>query len=217
MIVTHNTLSRARRIFGNYLMLTGSRRLLDKNPEIVYRIPFVRAIFPDARFIFLVRDAWDTIHSIVQWSHQHGLTSHEERHDWWGVNNRKWDIMVRELVPQEPLLNKFAGSISKLHCHAGMAAVEWVLAMQSGIAALQNYSQAVTVIHYENLTENPVDTLRELLAFCDLSEDRVFLNYAQKILTPNQKKKPVLLPDFLEQAVATTMKKLGYRDRTPGN
>ena len=58
----------AHRVFGACLGLTGARRVLDKYPELLYRVEFVRAIFPDARFVLLVRDGWASARSIAEWS-----------------------------------------------------------------------------------------------------------------------------------------------------
>jgi hypothetical protein len=44
------------RIYGAYLAATGSKRVVDKYPELIFRVPFVKRIFPDAKFIFLVRN-----------------------------------------------------------------------------------------------------------------------------------------------------------------
>lgn len=74
----------AHRLFGAYATLTLSKRIVDKNPEMIFRIPFVQAIFPDAKFIFLVRNGWDTIGSIVTWSKREAVRVQGEIHDWWG-------------------------------------------------------------------------------------------------------------------------------------
>lgn len=42
-----------------------SIRLLEKTPKNILRIPFVLELFPDARFIYLYRDARDNISSII--------------------------------------------------------------------------------------------------------------------------------------------------------
>jgi hypothetical protein len=44
----------------------GSLRIVDKNPKHVYRFPFLRAVFPDAKFIFLVRDGRSNIASLIE-------------------------------------------------------------------------------------------------------------------------------------------------------
>lgn len=46
-----------------------SARMLEKTPKNSLRIPFLRAIFPDAKFVFLYRDARETLASMMEaWS-----------------------------------------------------------------------------------------------------------------------------------------------------
>ncbi len=65
-------------------------------------MPFIKALFPDAKFIFLKRNGWDTCGSIENWSSRLGNIKAGESHDWWGVNNRKWHSLVEQLVPEHP-------------------------------------------------------------------------------------------------------------------
>jgi hypothetical protein len=131
--VTPQTARAAHRLFGAYLALTRSRRVLDKNPEIVFRIPFVSTIFPDARFILLVRNGWDTISSIALWSKRYGKVVRGESADWWGVGQRKWRLLYEQLVPTEPLLSQDYENIESFTGNEDMAAVEWVVTMREGM------------------------------------------------------------------------------------
>lgn len=55
-----------RRIRREFLLVAGTRkRLLDKNPRNVLRIPFIEEVLPDARYIFIKRDGRDTINSLI--------------------------------------------------------------------------------------------------------------------------------------------------------
>lgn len=47
---------RLQSLFGVFVSITGKPRLLNKHPQNSYRIRFLKAIFPDAIFIHLVRD-----------------------------------------------------------------------------------------------------------------------------------------------------------------
>ena len=93
---TDEMCQRASQMFGAYLTATRSKRLVDKYPELIFRVDFVRALFPDARFIFLVRNGWDTCHSIATWSKRLGAQINSEKHDWWGVDDRKWRLLVEQ-------------------------------------------------------------------------------------------------------------------------
>jgi Sulfotransferase family len=47
-------------------LLVGDRRFLDKTPESCLRIPYLRALFPDASFVFLRRRAADNVSSLME-------------------------------------------------------------------------------------------------------------------------------------------------------
>lgn len=54
---------------------TGAIRLLEKTPKNCLRIPFIDAIYPDARYIYLYRDPKESISSIIEgWRHQRFVT-----------------------------------------------------------------------------------------------------------------------------------------------
>src|SRR5215211_3578304 len=45
-------------------------RIVDKDPAHVFRIPFLEALFPDARFVFVVRDGTRAVSSLIEaWRH----------------------------------------------------------------------------------------------------------------------------------------------------
>ena len=181
---TEDVRRRARRLFGAYLKATGSRRVVDKYPELIFRVPFVRGIFPDARFVFLVRDGRDTCRSIEGWSERKGVRDAGEVHDWWGADNLKWRLMLEQLVPGEEDL---AGSIDEIQTfdrHADMAAVEWVITMREGLRQAERYPQSVHTIRYESLVANPRRELSELMDFCELPQDKTFLSFAERKLVP---------------------------------
>lgn len=46
-------------------------RVVEKYPEAIYRVPFVQAIFPDAKFILLVLNGLDVVRSVGSWSETH--------------------------------------------------------------------------------------------------------------------------------------------------
>ena len=209
-VATAKTRQAAHRLFGFYLTLTGSKRVLDKNPEIVFRLPFVRTIFPDAKFIFLVRNGWDTIHSITTWSKTNGRQVDDERQDWWGVEQRKWHLMVEQLVSTEPLLSQMQTEVGALSREEAMAAVEWIVTMQEGIRALQTMPEHIYCLHYEALTQEPRSTALALQTFCELPHDEIFLKYAVQALTPNIPKEPITLAPILQKAFVETMVKLNY-------
>jgi hypothetical protein len=202
---------RIQRIYSFYLTLTGSRRIVDKNPEAVYRIPYLRELFPDARFLFLVRNGWDTVYSTTAWSKREGRQVKGVVEDWWGADQRKWKFVVDQLVPTDPLLSARQNEIAKFNRHEDMAAVEWTISVREGLQWLEKLPRSVHLIRYEHLTEKPAEALKALLDFCELPDDEVFLDYAQQVLVPGRTHNAQSdLSPAIESLFLDTMSKLGY-------
>lgn len=200
----------AHRIYGAYLRLSGTRRIVDKYPELIFRVPFVRQIFPDAKFLFLSRNGWDTCASIDTWSERLGAQVGRETHDWWGVNRRKWSLLVDQIVPEHADLAPHTETLRGLRDHRAMAATEWIVTMREGMRLLKDYPDAVLRVDYETLCRSPQEILRSIAVFLGLREDDVFLRYGMDTLQPVSAKAPFDLPSSIRYAFFNTMEELGY-------
>lgn len=199
-----------RRMYGWYLAFTRSRRVLDKYPELVFRISFLRALFPAAKFLFIVRNGWDTCKSIEGWSATKGARNGATVHDWWGVDNRKWRLMVDELVPTDDSLARHREVISGYQNQTDRAAVEWILTMKEGMQASEEHADVVIRIKYEDLVGSPAQTLSEIFRFCGMPDDQRVVGYARSVLRSSRVTEPLgvhsaILPEF-----NVVMQGLGY-------
>lgn len=200
----------AHRLYGTYLTAVGSSRVVDKYPELIFRVPFVQQLFPDAKFIFLVRNGWDTCRSIDSWSKRLGTNVQEDTHDWWGVNNRKWNLLVEQLVANNSTLNKHLAAIKNYDNHTDMAAVEWILTMQEGLKLVKQDPQNIYLLKYEELVAQPRNSLEQLLDFCELNHDQKMLTYAEQTLSDRQNEQQFTLAPEIAQVFEQTMVDLGY-------
>ncbi len=200
----------AHRLYGAYLTTVGASRVLDKYPELVFRIPFVRSIFPDAHFLFVVRNGWDTIRSVAKWSDQHETENNGERRDWWGVNDRKWELLVDQAASTHPALQDRRDELLGLDCHLDRAALEWMLSMHEGLQHEETHPDAITRVRYETLVSAPRETIRRVLERCHLSKDETPLSYAQKTVHVPPPTEPVDLDRSVAPLFHETMKTLGY-------
>lgn len=201
---------RARRIFGAYLLATGNTRLVDKFPELIFRVPFVKAIFPDARFLFLIRNGWETCSSIQSWSKRNGQSVGTETHDWWGAAKRKWNLMLEQLAPAEPALVDIIEDLAGLSRHTDMAAVEWVVTMNAGLRAMEANPASFRMVRYESLVSNPRAELAQILDFCELDRDETFLSFGEQELRPSASHPPFDLAPAVRPSFENTMRLLGY-------
>lgn len=207
---TNEMRQRASQMFGAYLKATRSKRLVDKYPELIFRVDFVRALFPDARFIFLVRNGWDTCHSIATWSKRLGVQVNSEKHDWWGVDDRKWRLLVEQLVKTDPVFSQTADEVKHIDRHLDRAAVEWVVTMREGLHLMQTSPDYIQLIRFEDLTLQPDETLSALCDFCELSTDATFHEYARQTLHPVPAKESFDIHPKIAPLFHDTMREMGY-------
>lgn len=190
--------SAAHRIYGAYLRVSMTGRVVDKYPELIFRYPFVKGLFPDARFLFLSRDGWDTCSSIEHWSRRLGQDVEGERHDWWGVDRRKWHLLLDQIVPEHPDLAPYVAKLLELDDHRAMAALEWIVTMREGLRLAGDHPEDVMHVPYESLCREPDAMARRIAEFCGLGEDVGYLRYAGEVLRPATPYPPFPLPNFLE-------------------
>lgn len=201
----------AHRLYGAYLCATCSKRVLDKYPEMIFRVPFLKTIFPDSKFLLLIRNGRDTCSSIEKWSKSHKITSKNELHNWWGNNNRKWNLLVEQIVSEDPDFKKNISIIRNLHKQMDMAAVEWIVTVREGLNLISEYHDQIHVIRFEDLVSNPKKTLSDILNYCELPKDEKVYKYAAKALTqPLTGEKSLNLHHVIRPVFDQTMQSIGY-------
>lgn len=201
---------RARRLFGRYLSFTACGRVVDKYPELIFRVGYVRAIFPDAKFIFITRSGADAVPSVVQWSKRLGVKSGAHIDDWWGRDDIKWNYLREQLILPDPAYQSVWTVVARELDHANRAALEWIVTMREGLDQEKRHPDAVVRIAYESLLANPVGELERLQAMCGLEPDPDVADYARKRLYDNPAKGwPELHPD-VDALFRQTMTQLGY-------
>lgn len=198
------------RIYGYCLAITGSRRIVDKYPEMIFRVPFVRALFPDAKLIFLVRNGWDAARSIADWSQREGTKAQ----DWWGADRRKWHLLVKDIVAADTAFSDAHEEIIALTRQTDMAAVEWITTMREGLRLMQSTPDLLYQLRFEDLTERPAHTMADLLAFCELAEDPTLLSYAQRVIKRVPAKQRLTLSPAIEALFFETMQAMNYPEGT---
>lgn len=208
--VSSNVKKDAHRLFGAYLAVACSSRIVDKYPELIFRVPFVKEIFPDAKFLFLVRNGWDTCSSIANWSQRAGAVVNQVTHDWWGRDNRKWRLLIHEIISSDPYYQNAISSILRFNDHFNMATVEWIATVREGIKMMREYPDDILMIRFEDMTNNTLECFRGIVDFCELPEDKKMQEYAEKkIASVKPHPEKVLHPDIYPLFTAT-LSQLGY-------
>jgi len=202
----------ARRLYGWYLFLSRAHRVLDKYPEAVFRFEFLDHMFPDAKFIFLVRNGRDTCKSINSWSRRLSIKKGGTIQDWWGRDDQKWRLLCEQIVPEHPDLLLKLSDIRGLRNHVDRAAVEWIVSMREGLKLAETYPSRVKTVRYEDLIRSPLAQLTEIQEFCGLKADSKMLDYACAVLRPATNIPRLALNEVLIEPFDCVMAELGYKD-----
>lgn len=199
------------RLYAFALRASASDRLLDKNGEAIFRVEFIKKIFPDAQFLFLIRNGRDVVTSVNQWSRSHGVTNQEGVvQDWWGKDRRKWEIMVDELVSADGELLPLISDIQGFQSQRDMAAVEWILTAKKGLKLLREDSAHTHLIRYEDLLSDPDIELDNIFRFCALPGDDKVHCYAREILHKPRKREACEISPVIEPVFRRIMHEFGY-------
>lgn len=208
---SENIKSDLNKIYGAYLRISFSKRILDKYPELIFRMPFLLKLFPDSKCVFLVRNGWDTVSSIENWSDRKGSESINGSENWWGLNNRKWLALKDQVLKKDEYYESIWPILDELSSHKDFAALEWVATMREGFAMKNRYPENIHVTFYEQLVNNPIQELETIAKFSNLSHDKKMFEYAKDSLSPVKKKKPILINPQIVPLFEETMKMAGYK------
>jgi hypothetical protein len=195
-------------IYSSFLKFSGSKRILDKFPEMIFRIGYLEQIFSDAKYIFLYRNPWDTISSTALWSAGHTNTAREE--NWWGVRNRKWKLMLEQVIPNDPLLSAYQHEVSLLKSDYDKAAAEWIVTMNQGLKMYTRFPEKIMLVQYEKLCMQPRKVLSDICRFAALQPDENMYRYGEKVLKLPAPAVEADVKPFLEEGIMRLSERLGY-------
>jgi len=138
--------------------IAGDRRYLDKTPRNSLQVPYLHALFPDARFVFLARDGRAVVSSLINgWRDATGMFPgrpvpfplHIE-----GYEGDRWKFVA------PPGWESYASG----HTLAEVCAFQWRACADSILDARDAIPSGHWVeTRYETLTASPADEIRRIL------------------------------------------------------
>lgn len=179
-------------------MLTAKRNRLLVKITGWPRIGFLKAIFPDARFIHILRDGRAVAASMLQQLWWWG---------WQGPENWRWGRLTAE---QEQLWEKYNKSFIVL------SAIEWMILMDSFDAAAADLGPGVyKVVKYEDLCADVSGVMKDVIDFCELDWTPEFADQMSryKLRCANDKYKTDLnakQQHDLQEVLSDYVQKYGY-------
>lgn len=208
--VTNNARKSASKLFSRYLKTINTKRLVDKYPELIFRVDYLLELFPDAKIIFITRNGNDATHSIDLWSKRLGIKNKNSTEDWWGRNDIKWHYLKEQIINSDPYYQEIRNITTNSLDHTNRAALEWIITMREGIKQKLAQPDSIYQIKYEDLSTSKSTAMINLLDWCELSHDKSLLNYSDDALYTNPSKPQPKLHVSIEALFVDTMEKLGY-------
>lgn len=168
--VTH----RLQRAFYVAMRVLGGVRLVEKLPINAFRVGYLAAAFPRARFIHLVRNGADVADSISRYC---------ETGVWFGKGGRKWDVLR-----ERALSIGLAEAVGDCTTNYMRGLLEWRLAVMAASDSLARLPDAQHVtIRYEDLLAEPSATLGNILRFIGVEPSEELLCEAAEQLARRSK------------------------------
>jgi hypothetical protein len=133
-------------------------RFLEKTPKNALRIPFLKAIFPDARFLFLYREPQQTISSLMEGWRSRRFVAYREMPGW---PYNEWSFLLTpgwERLRDRPL--------------AEIAAQQWQAANTCILDDLAKLPRSEwCLLQYTDLVRKPQQTIETVGHFAGLCSD----------------------------------------------
>lgn len=151
--------NRIRRMFRFTTIVSGRPVLIEKLPINNFRLRFIRAIFPDARYIHIYRNGLEVARSIEEANRRGG---------WFGADCYKWSKLVEYASAEGS-----AGDVTGL-CASDFekGLLEWRLSTESAVSFLSKLPDAAYFeLSYDDFVTRPLVVVSQLLEFIGVGAD----------------------------------------------
>ena len=175
-----------RNRFARFLKKRDKARFVEKTPSNVFRIAFINAVFPDALFVYLIRDGRDVVLSAEKkWTTRPDKTALWRRLTSFEIPLRDFPFYFMSFLrdvpgriffpskgfiwgPQFPGIESYRASNDVLTT----CAKQWIESVEYSINDIKQIDQKrVFKLRYEDLLNKPEEMLAAILSFADLNGD----------------------------------------------
>ena len=177
---------------------SGRLRYLDNLAYHALRIPFIHAIVPDARIVYVIRNPTDTIPEMLYgWTYRdtlvkavarrrkHLKVSALPRLGWRFAHNYVQSRLFGRRAtwgPRVPGLQAFATT----HSTAQVAAFQWHRMNEIGLEDMASLPAGIGLtVRYEDLLTDPVHQARRIASFCEVQDPHAITAFAKTYIDPN--------------------------------
>jgi len=153
-----------------HLLVQGARRFLNKNPIHLLRLEYLHKLFPDARFIYILRDPLATVLSHYRMVQRIAATIHPHLQARQAIDGGlHLDVLTPRIKTQQ-----YAETLALAQIHPLLGiAHQWRMMHITALASLQRspaLARQTVIITYEELTRTPQAVLDQLWRFVDLDD-----------------------------------------------
>lgn len=221
-----------RQKFEARVLEKGKLRLLEKTPSNSLRVDFVNEVFPNCKFVHIIRNGYDSVLSIRSFWDSHVSGVQQKKID------QKDSILLQRLKEMHPkqipyYAAEFASRIMPTHRRAqwgprlpGMnqwiddvdllelCSLQWRFCVERAAMQGRKYGDRYMECRLEGLS---VDSIKEIIKFCGLSYSRDVEEYLNKefVIGQSEKRKSACDHETLEKLheyIGPTMHWLGHEE-----
>jgi hypothetical protein len=215
--------------FANFLRIAAKRWFLEKTPSNCFRLPFIHEIFPDARFVHVLRDGRDVaISARKKWMSPPERSALWRRATSFEIPLRDApfyaadflrDVVGRQVKPQKAYIwgPQFPGirEVRRVHSVLETCAWQWRTSVE---AAFQGFAEIpgsqVHTFHYEEFVRDPEAGLRAIVGFLDVEPDAGWFDAAVQMVdglpAGRWREAPSGELELIEPILRPTLRRLGY-------
>ncbi|HSD68162.1 MAG TPA: sulfotransferase [Woeseiaceae bacterium] len=147
-------------------------RFLEKTPKNAVRVSLLNEIFPDALFVYLYRNPRENISSMIDAWHSGRFVTYRRLPG----RNAPWSLLLPPGWQQH-----HASSIAQI------AAFQWRAANTAILQELAKVgADRWTAVSYGQQVHAPIETVRRLCRFCDVSADGIVASLSEHGLKPSR-------------------------------
>jgi len=157
-------------LFKQQIAKQGATTLIEKLPINNFRLRFINAIFPAARYIHIYRNALEVARSIET----------RCKNGKWFVNNKyKWDELVK-IARSNPKTEHLPELCTSYY---DMGLLEWRLSTEAAVSFLDRLpKERQHELSYTDLINNPEETVARALRFTDLDMEPLIRKFCHDII-----------------------------------
>ncbi len=145
-----------------------TRRMIEKTPKNILRIPFFNALYPDALFIYLYRNPLENISSIM---------------DGWRAGNFVTYAGLQVAAGRWSFLLPPGWESKKDDKLESMAAWQWVTSNEFACSAFSRIDRTrVFTVNYDEFLANPGETVNQLCLFMGIGYDAKLAEHCENPL-----------------------------------